>query len=141
MKNNVLALIVARSGRIRDGLQALLTGAHQIGSVRQASDGPSALKMIAEQHPALVILDTGLPGDEVQAVLRQIMAQDLRHRCLVLALADNTEQRKAASAAGADAVLFKGASATQLFATIEKLLSQGEVVGSRGKSEDLMGSR
>jgi len=124
MKGNALVLIVARPGRIRDGLQALLTGAHRTESVRQASDGPSALRMIIAQHPALVILDTGLPCDEVQAVLRQVMAQDPRHRCLVLALADNTQQRQAAGAAGADAVLFKGASATQFFATIERLLSR-----------------
>jgi len=120
MKNHTPALIVARPGRVRDGLQALLTTVPQIGTVDLADDGPSALRMVRRRHPALVLLDINLHDDEVSTLLRQIKARWPQTRCLVLA--DSVRLQQMARDAGADSVLLKGFPAAQLFATIEGLL-------------------
>ena len=120
MNNHAPVLIVARPGRMRDGLQALLAAMPQIGSVDLTDDGPSALSTAPNQHPALVLLDTRTSGDETLAVLRQIKTRWPLARCLLLV--DTDRQRRLARAAGADGVLLKGFQADQLFATVEGLL-------------------
>lgn len=120
MKSDTLALIVARPGRLRESLSVLLAATSQIGRVDNVDDGPAALRMFAESPPALVLLDTNMPNDGVQTVLRQIKAGWPQTLCLVLA--DNDQERRAAQAAGADGVLLKGFSAARLLATVERLL-------------------
>lgn len=113
-------LIVARPGRLRDALGALLTTIPGLRIVGQADDGPSALKMVAEHHPTLVLLDSTLPDDEVKTVVRQIKAHWPQLRCIVLA--GNPEQQQIVRSAGADEVLLKEYPAANLLASLEKLL-------------------
>lgn len=120
VQGNVSALIIARPGWLRESLQALVTAVPQIGSVDLVDDGLSALKVVTEHQPALVLLDTNLPEDEIPTVLRRIKARWPQTRCLVLA--DDGQQQQAAQAAGADDVLLKGYPAARLFVTIEELL-------------------
>ena len=64
MENNTgktLALIVARSGDLRDGLYSLLTVIDEIDSVIQVDSARSAIPLMEEQSPGLVILDFDLP--------------------------------------------------------------------------------
>lgn len=124
MKGRVLALIVARPGRMRDGLRALLRAMPQIEIVDEADDSPSALRMITKHHPALLLLDSDLPGDEVSTELGRIKTEEPQIRCIVLA--DNPQQQQVANAAGADGVLLKGFPAAKLFETIERLFPRQE---------------
>lgn len=114
------ALIVATPGRLRDGWQALLMATHRIKIVGQTDNAASTLEMIAEQQPALVLLDAGLLGNDVRRVLTEIRAESPLTRCIVLA--DNIQQQHAAKVAGADRTLLKGFSASTLVTTIESLL-------------------
>ena len=115
-----MALIIARPGPLRDSLQAFLLTLSQVGDVRSASDASSALKIISESCPDLVLMDSNLPGDESLTVLSRIRADGPRSRCLFLA--DDRRQQENAIVAGADVVLLKGCRATELFDAIEKLL-------------------
>jgi DNA-binding NarL/FixJ family response regulator len=121
VQGGALALVAAQPGRMRDGLRTLLAAMPLIDGIEQADDGASALRMIAERRPTLVLLDTNLPDDEVWVVLRRIKAQRLQTRCLVMA--DTSQQRQTALVTGADGVLIKGFSTRELFAAIEELLS------------------
>jgi DNA-binding NarL/FixJ family response regulator len=114
-------LIVARPGRLRDALSALLTTIPQLEIVGQADDGFAALKMVAERRPTLILLDSTLPDYEVKATLNQLKAYWPQIRCLVLA--DTPRQQQVAKSAGADGVLLKGYPAATLLTNIEKLLS------------------
>jgi DNA-binding NarL/FixJ family response regulator len=116
-----LTLIVARPGRLRDALSALLTTIPRLKIVGQADDGPSALKMVAERHPTLVLLDSTLPDDEVKVMLGQIKAERPQTRCIVLV--GNSRQQQVAKHAGADEVLLKGYLTANLLTSIEELLS------------------
>ncbi len=121
MKSDMSALLVARPGRVRDGLQALLTATPQIAMIDQADDGSSVLRFVGEHHPSLVLLDTDLPNDSVWAMLRTIKTVWPQTLCLVLT--DNSRSERTAKVAGADGVLLKGFLTGELFAEIERLLS------------------
>ena len=121
MKNGASALIVAEPTRIRDGLRALLKAVPQIEGVGQVDDVSSALNIIQNDPPALVLLNSNLSGNPVQTILRQIKLECPQIRCIVLA--DNVRQQRIAITSGADDVLLAGFSAVRLFTTIERLLN------------------
>lgn len=123
-KGNMSALIAAQPGPLRDGLRAMLMIMPQIETVNLAGDAPSAVRAVAEHHPALVLLDTSLPDERVSTMVRMIKANEVRSRCLVLA--DDFQQLREAKAAGADVALVKGFRAAKLFEIISELLSDSE---------------
>ena len=122
MKNGALALIVAKAGPLRDSLQVFLMTLPQVETVKLVDDTPSALRMITERNPALVLLDATLSGDGTLTALRWIKAKSSQSRVLVLA--DDIQQQQDATAAGADAVFVIGFPVASLLETIERLLSE-----------------
>jgi DNA-binding NarL/FixJ family response regulator len=112
---------------MRDSLHFLLRTVPGIETVGSADDSSSALRIISDLCPALVLLDTNLPGEDTVTVLRRLQADACRPRCLVLA--DTRQQQRDAMAAGADAVLLKGYTTTRLFQVIQTLTSERERQG------------
>ena len=119
---SVKVLIVAPASRFRGALRSILRGMPRVGDVGQVDDGPSALKAAAVDPPALVFLDAALPNDEAWAVLGQIKAEWPQARCIVLT--EGSQQRTAAEADEADAVLIKGFTTPALAETVARLLSE-----------------
>ena len=115
------ALIVSRSTDLRDGLHSLLTVSPLIGTIRQANDGPSALRSIEDNCPGLVLLDFDLPHEDVLSVLGTIKGHCPDTPCL--AFTDHADKRDEIRTAGADMVLLKGYPASSLIATIAELLA------------------
>lgn len=121
MKNDASVLLVAKPSRMRDGLRALLRTIPYLKIVGQADDSSSALALVSEQRPTLVLLGANLPNDEVQTVLAQTKAECPEARCIVLA--DSFQRQWLAEMAGADSVLLTGFPAAKFISIIEKLLS------------------
>lgn len=119
-ENHKVTLVVARPGPLRYSLRALMSTVPEIEIVEETADVSSVLGVVAEHHPALVVLETGLLGDDMWTWFRQIKAAWPRARWIVLA--DNRRMQEEALAAGADAVLLKGFPAARLVAAIEGLL-------------------
>lgn len=113
-------VVVARPGRLREALSALLTTISQLEIIGQADDSFSALKLVAERDPSLILLDSSLKDYEVKEIVSQIRAKRPQTRCLVLA--DTPQQQQVAKKAGADEILLKERPAANLMANIEKLL-------------------
>jgi two-component system response regulator NreC len=110
---------------MRDSLKYLLELKPWIKVVGQTDEVASALEMVNQHHPALMILDTNMPDNGVwMTILKQVKAESPQTRCLVLT--DPVQRLRAARAAGADAVLMKGFAMAKLFAAIERLLSLEE---------------
>jgi DNA-binding NarL/FixJ family response regulator len=125
IKPETMALIVAKPGQFREGLQAMLTSIPQIKQVSQVDDAPSALRMVAQHSPALVLLDFDLSsGDALAVALKQIKATWPQSQCI--ALVHNAQEYQLAKAAGADVIRMKGVPATQLLAVVKELLSRPE---------------
>lgn len=114
-------LIVARPGPLQDAVEALIATISQIEIIGKVEAAASALRFVSESRPDLLLLDAGLPGDEVWSVLRYGRVEHPELRCVVLA--DDAEQVREASATGADAVFLKGFPADRLVSTLERLLS------------------
>ncbi len=62
--NPVPTLIVAKPGRMRTGLQALLRTMPEIEVAGQVDRASDALGWVVEQGPSLVLLDTSLPIED-----------------------------------------------------------------------------
>lgn len=122
MTDFVPAFILTKSGRIRDGLSALLGAIPDIGLIGQIEHGKAVLQLVPSHYRALVVLDANIPGSEVWVALKEIKAKDSQTRCIVLVA--NTLQQQMAQAAGADSVLFTGFTAVDFFSAIEELLFQ-----------------
>jgi two-component system response regulator NreC len=120
-KHSISVLIVARSDRMREGLKLVLQCKPWIKLVGQADKSASALEMVSQYRPAVVILDTNLSNNGTwMTVLKQVKAESPQTRCLVLI--DTTRKLQAAKSAGADVALLKGFPAAELFESIEGLL-------------------
>jgi len=101
----VSTIIVSRPGVIRQALRATLALLPQIDIAGAAGGGLSALHLVCQNRPGLLIIDSGLPDDETLALLRQIKQEQPHVRCLVVA--ETSRQQAAVLALGADAVLLR----------------------------------
>jgi DNA-binding NarL/FixJ family response regulator len=119
--NCTSALIIAPPGRLRDSLQVLLQASNSLAPAGQADDACSGLLMVAEYRPALVLLDTHLPGDDAWQVLEHLKHNYPQIRCFVLAHSFDQERR--AQETGADAVFLAGFSAETFFEAIKSIVS------------------
>lgn len=115
----ISVLIISPPGRWRSSLCVLLHANAEINAVYQADDCAAGLQMLAKTHLDIVLLDSGLPGEECWLALQQIRQIQPRVRCVVLAHDSAQEQRALHS--GADGVLQVGFSGETLYATIHKL--------------------
>jgi DNA-binding NarL/FixJ family response regulator len=115
-----LVLIVAKPGRIRNSLQALLQIMPRLKVAGIASHTFLALQMLSQYQPALVLLDVDLPDNQAWVLLQQIQLKQPQTRCLLLV--NSIEQQRRARGVRADAALLKGFETMELFTTIEKLL-------------------
>ena len=117
---NRSVLIVARPGRIRDSLEALLRTIPQVKIVGQVEDSSTALEMITEYGQDLVLLVTDPSNDGAGQILEHLKDAP-GTQCLVLT---NTRLNlKQAEAAGADDVLLTGFTTSTLFESVTRLLS------------------
>lgn len=105
-------LIADDSARARDGLRALLTMWPAIEVVGEAANGQDAVRLVAECHPDVVLMDLHMP------VLNGIQATQLIKQqwpaVIVVVLTMYAAEQSAALAAGADAFLLKGGTPQQL---------------------------
>jgi DNA-binding NarL/FixJ family response regulator len=120
-----LILVVAKPGRLREALCALLKATFWPELISPVDDGPAALKSVVEHNPTLVLLDSHWPDDEVRVMVGQIKTERPETRCLVLA--DTVEQLQVAKSAGADEALPKGFPTMSLLSVVNKLMSWEEL--------------
>ena len=123
MNTNLVILIVSPPGDLQIGLQALLTS-HLDVDVLVVGEAASALKIIARNNPAVVILDQDLPGNTVIKLVDDIKANWLEIQCVVLV---NDEQRnQEIITAGADLIIMKGLPGAKFVTNIKKLLQMDD---------------
>lgn len=113
-------LVVAKPGPLRDSLVTLLKSLPQVSTVEQANTATSALRTVDSKRPALVVVDSNLPGDEAWTVLKQCKSRRPAVRCVVLS--DTVQHYRQAEAAGASQALLSGTPAPKLSVALEGLL-------------------
>ncbi|MFZ0186709.1 MAG: response regulator transcription factor [Streptosporangiaceae bacterium] len=106
-------LIVDDHPVVRRGLRVLLEVQDGIEVVGEAGEGPTALKLAAEHHPDVILLDLKLPGLDGLAVLAELRARQDHarhdHQTKILVLTSVTDPVAAGRAMreGAAGVLYK----------------------------------
>jgi len=104
------ALRVLVVGAERDATQTLVALTRRSGhAAGVAYDGLAAFRVVANQHPDVVLLDLELPLLDGRRVARQLRLAFPRTDCLIIAVADwvDDERRRQCSQAGIDVVLVK----------------------------------
>jgi len=101
--------------------------------VRQAHDGATALRMVHEQPPQLVILDWMLPGLDGLSVCRQLRQEYLMPIIMLTARSDEVD-RVLGLEVGADDYLVKPFGVRELLARTRAALRRVELEAKRGQT-------
>jgi DNA-binding response OmpR family regulator len=99
--------------------------------VRQAHDGPAALRLVEEQTPQLVILDWMLPGLDGLSVCRQLRQKYLMPIIMLTARSEEVD-RVLGLEVGADDYLVKPFGVRELLARTRAALRRVELEARRG---------
>lgn len=112
----------------RFGFRMLLESQDDITVLGEASNGSEAIRMTAELHPDVVLMDIRMPGlDGIEATRRIVAAGD-RTRVLILTTFDLDEYAHAGLRAGASGFLIKDAQPEELLSGIRSVASGDAVV-------------
>jgi DNA-binding NarL/FixJ family response regulator len=112
MKQRVRVLIADDQIPTRDGLKTLLTLSPQVVVVGEAANGQDAVRLAAECHPDVVLMDVQMPVMDGLEATRCIKSQWPQVRVVVLTMYEAYETK--ALDAGADRFLLKGGPAQAL---------------------------
>jgi len=99
----ISVLVVSLPGFMQNMLREILNDRLDMDVVGVASGGLSAVSMIQQKPPDLVVIDSNIPVSETRALISW-MKEEFQYICS-LALVENTQQLKEASRAGADMTL------------------------------------
>lgn len=100
-------LVVAdEQGTPHELVEMVRRGGH---SARLAVDGLSALRVAADQHPDIVLLDIETPVTDGCQIARQLRLDSLRDACFIIAVSGDVdgERRQECIQAGIDLLLIK----------------------------------
>lgn len=114
-------LIVAPTGALRRGLQALLHSMATIRSITLAEGSADTLQWVADHRPDIVLIDLRMLGDEAWTVLQKIKESSPLTQRIVLA--DDVQQQREIASSPAEAVLLKGTLPAELVGVVERLLA------------------
>jgi len=110
---------------VRDGIRALLTVVDFLEIVGEADSGASAVEMVRQTQPDLLLVDIGLKdmnGLELTRLLRQ---EHPSIKILILSMYDNNEYVSESVRSGASGYVLKNSPSREIIAAIEAIASGG----------------
>jgi DNA-binding NarL/FixJ family response regulator len=111
---------------VRAGLEQLLGLTDDIRVVGSAEDGSTAIPLVAERRPDLVLMDISMPGVDGIEATRALMAQDPSTRVLVLTSVSDQERILESIQAGALGYVMKDTEPDELFDRIRSAVGDCE---------------
>ncbi len=123
--NNPLVLLVEDNETIRDAFGILLVDSGY--RVAEAATGAAALKLAAEESPAIILMDLGLPDVHGLEVTRRLKASPGTSAIPVVALTGRALETDAAACeeAGCAAFLAKPVDSARLLEVLARVLTDG----------------
>jgi len=120
--NEVIRILLADDHAVvREGLRALLEQQPDMRVVAEASDGPSALRMVVGETPDVIVLDMKMPGATAVETIEAIKHQRPRTQVLVFTSYAEDSQVRDALTAGATGYLLKDALAEDLIRAVREV--------------------
>jgi DNA-binding NarL/FixJ family response regulator len=123
----IRVVVADDQGMVRTGLRSLLEGEPGIEVVGEAADGDEAVATIHRLRPDVALMDIRMPALDGIAATRQLVAEGMPTRVLVLTTFDLDEYVFEALRAGASGFLLKDATAEDLVAAI-RILARGDAL-------------
>jgi DNA-binding NarL/FixJ family response regulator len=115
----------------RQGVVDAISLDPEFSVVGLAVDGEEAMRLIRELSPGIAVVDVNLPKLNGQQVLRQVMAEKLSTRIILLTAYDDPEQRTHALRGGAAAYCSKDVEPERLIQVIHNVADGKFVVGDQ----------
>jgi DNA-binding NarL/FixJ family response regulator len=112
-------IIASRPGIMRQSLRAFLSSYEGLIIIATSGDGLTALNQVLTHRPGLLVIDSNLLDEEVEALLVQVKSKAPQTRCLICVQSSQREARLLAL--GADAVIKRDSSSQQLQETLSQL--------------------
>ena len=109
--------------------------------VREASRAEAGIAIAKEEHPALVLMDIGLPNMDGVEATRRLKEDTATMEIPVLALTAHglLAERQRATSAGVDGYLVKPVSGATLIREVEEALARGSARSGRIDNDALGG--
>ncbi|MCO8270318.1 response regulator transcription factor [Actinoplanes sp. TRM 88003] len=117
----IRVLIVDDHPAVRRGLRTFLELAPDLEVTGEAADGPTAIELVEQTAPDVVLLDMVLPGLDGVAVLRELARRNLRTKCLVVTSFTDRARLLPAVRAGARGYLSKDVDPQALVAAVRSV--------------------
>ena len=113
---------------VRQGIRALLDLTTDIRVTSEAADGEQALKLIADSHPDVLLLDLRLPRLNGVEVLQELKRRDVRVPALLITTFDDDLALLDGVRAGARGYLLKDVTLDYLASAIRTVAAGGSLV-------------
>jgi DNA-binding NarL/FixJ family response regulator len=112
--NPIRVLLADDHTLFRAGIRSLLNELDGVDVVGEASDGATALRLIAEQRPDIALLDIGMAGMNGLEVAAHLAASSAPVRAIILSMHAGEEYVLQALRAGAAGYILKDADTVEL---------------------------
>lgn len=135
MREHIRLLLVEDHALVREGTREIIERDPLLRVLGEAEDGPTALALVDELQPDMVLVDLDLPILNGIEVIRRIRSKPDGPLAIVLSAYDDEDYVMAALSAGATGYLLKTAHADELISAIHAA-ARGETVlqGSVGRT-------
>ena len=122
---------------MRDGIKAILSRSGEFRVVGEAETGTDAVQFVKRLHPAMVLMDIGLPGLNGVETTVEILRHHPECKVVILSMYDDENSVVSAIRAGARAFILKKASDSDLFEAL-RVVAQGGAYLSPQVSDRLL---
>jgi DNA-binding NarL/FixJ family response regulator len=103
----------------RRGLRAVIEAEAHLKVVAEASDGDTAIALITEHEPDVVILDLDMPGQDGFAVTRATLSRNMACAIIILTMHDNESLFNAALDLGVKGFVLKDSAMPEIIDCIK----------------------
>ena len=111
---------------VRQGLRLILSERPEWQIVAEAKDGNEALDAVRAAQPDLLILDISMPGKGGLQVLKELVAEGIDVKILVLTMHESKELIEMVAPMGAAGYVTKSSAGTDLLRAIEHIFDGGK---------------
>ena len=126
---SVRVVLVDDQALVRTGFRMILDGTDDIEVVGEAGDGSTAVDVVAEVRPDVVLMDVRMPGVDGIEATRRVRALPTAPRVIILTTFDLDEYVFAGLQAGASGFLLKDTLAADLVSAV-RVVASGEAVAA-----------
>jgi two-component system response regulator DegU len=127
--NQITIIVVDDHPLFRQGVIDAFSLEPDLNVIGQSSDGEEGLRLIREQRPQVAVVDVNLPGLNGQQVVRQVIAEKLPTRVVLLTAYGDAEQVMHAMRGGSAAFCTKDVEPEYLVEVVRQVVEGKFIVG------------